>query len=333
MDWIGEERAKRTVGSPKGWRRAEVWMRTAKWDGETIQDWKEAVSKCTGVPEGVDDEDQWELDAKDERWELLERYKIGKGKLVEGCYGPEPAGLERLHRIHARWACRNTAEYVRYVLQYGMNDKRSTNGEENVRPEGVAGVSEEARTNDERQEVRLEDVVDEVQEERNERVIHDVIETQGAAHEADATGMDKTETISDGVCVERVGVGDAGREERESEEKGKEGCVTATTGTRGFTRESRTRARSGRSDRERGNSPVRTRAGVRKEGKGILKSVTNTYASRSGRVTEHGPVRNRNARNKGDKGRRDKKESRTVGAEREIRKEGRVRSDGDGSVT
>ena len=78
---------------------------------------------------------------------------------------------------------------------------------------------------------------------------------------------------------------------------------------------------------------MRTRAGVRKEGKGILKSVTNTYASRSGRVTEHGPVRNRNARSKDDKGRRDKKESRTVGAEREIRKEGRVRSDGDGSVT
>ena len=78
---------------------------------------------------------------------------------------------------------------------------------------------------------------------------------------------------------------------------------------------------------------MRTRAGVRKKGKGILKSITNTYASQSGRVTEHGPVRNRNARNKGDTGGRDKKESRTVETEREIRKEGRVRSDGDGSVT
>ena len=308
-------------------------MRTAKWDGGMIQDWKEAVSKCTGVPEGTNDEDQWEVDVKDERWELLERYKTGKGKLVEGCYGPEPAGLGRLHKIHARWACRNTAEYVRYVLQYGMNDKRSTNGEESVRSEGVTGVSEEARTDDERQGARLGDVADEVQKDVNERVVHDMIETQGAAHEADATGMDKTETISDGVCVERVGVGDAGREEREPEEKGKEGCVTETAGTRVCTRESRTRARSGRGDREKGNSPVRTRAGVRKEGKGILKSITNTYASRSGRVTEHGPVRNRNARNKDNKGRRDRKESRTVGAEREIRKEGRVRSDGDGSVT
>ena len=46
-----------------------------------------------------------------------------------------------------------------------------------------------------------------------------------------------------------------------------------------------------------------------------------------------GPVRNKSARNEGDGGRRDKKESRTVETEREIRKEGRVRSDGDGSVT
>ena len=76
---------------------------------------------------------------------------------------------------------------------------------------------------------------------------------------------DEAETISDGACVERVGSGDAGKEERESEEKGKEGRVTETTETRVFTRESRTRARSGRSDRERGNSPVRTRAGIRKE--------------------------------------------------------------------
>ena len=96
MDWIGEERARRTMGSPKGWRRAEVWMRTAKWDGGMTQDWKEAVSRCTGISEGTDDEDQWEVDVKDERWELLERYKTGKGKLVEGCYGPEPAGIWNL---------------------------------------------------------------------------------------------------------------------------------------------------------------------------------------------------------------------------------------------
>jgi hypothetical protein len=62
-----------------------------------------------------------------------------------------------------------------------MNDKRITNGEESVQSESVTGVSEEARTDDERQGARLEDIVDEVQKEMNRGVIQDMIDTQGAA--------------------------------------------------------------------------------------------------------------------------------------------------------
>jgi hypothetical protein len=47
MEWIGEEKTRRTMGSPKGCKRAAEWMRKAKWEGTVEQDWKGAVEGCT----------------------------------------------------------------------------------------------------------------------------------------------------------------------------------------------------------------------------------------------------------------------------------------------
>ena len=44
-----------------------------------------------------------------------------KGKMIEGCYGPKPEELKQLRRIQARWACKNTAELVRYAIECSGN--------------------------------------------------------------------------------------------------------------------------------------------------------------------------------------------------------------------
>ena len=65
ISWIGKEKAKRTMGAPKGWKRAAEWILTAQWEGKMLQDWKEAVSQCTGVKESTNDEASWEADAEE----------------------------------------------------------------------------------------------------------------------------------------------------------------------------------------------------------------------------------------------------------------------------
>ena len=107
------------------------------------------------------------------------------------------------------------------------------------------------------------------------------------------------------------------------------GTQDATNGTSTEIREGRMRTRSSRSGRDTESSPVKMRTGDRKDGGGIPKSTAKKCASRARRAKGHGPVRNGNARGQDDGG----KKSRTTETGREMRKEGRVRSDGDGSVT
>ena len=119
MEWVGDEKTKRTMGSPKGWKRASEWMRKAEWKGTVDQDWKEAVEGCTGVTEAegykwdneeesIEERQKWEIDESDSIYTMLKQFKEEKGKMDEGCYGPKPAGLKHLRRIQARWACKRS---------------------------------------------------------------------------------------------------------------------------------------------------------------------------------------------------------------------------------
>jgi hypothetical protein len=157
MEWIGEEKAKRTMGSPKGWKRAAEWMRKAEWKGTIDQDWKMAVEKCTGVTEAEgykwdsaeespQKERKWEIDENDNIYMMLKRFGEEKGKMIEGCYGPKPEELKQLRRIQARWACSGTAELVRYALKFSAVATKRTVPEEVVEVDQAHGQGNVART-------------------------------------------------------------------------------------------------------------------------------------------------------------------------------------------
>jgi hypothetical protein len=137
MEWVGDEKTKRTMGSPKGWKRAAEWMRKAEWKGTVDQDWKEAVEGCTGVTEAegykwdneeesIEERQKWEIDESDSIYTMLKQFKEEKGKMDEGCYGPKPAGLKHLRRIQARWACKNTVELIRHAIEFSEVAKKRT---------------------------------------------------------------------------------------------------------------------------------------------------------------------------------------------------------------
>ena len=131
-------------------------MRTANWEGTVEQEWKAAVEHCTGVTEkegykwdsaeeSPKKERKWEMEENDNIYMLLERFRAEKGKMTEGCYGPNPEDLKQLKRIQARWVCKNTVEFVRYAIEFGAVAKKKTVPERAVEVEQENGQEEDGR--------------------------------------------------------------------------------------------------------------------------------------------------------------------------------------------
>lgn len=183
--------------------------------------------------------------------------------------------------------------------------------------------------------MQSEGAADEARKEGSGGDTHSMIGTQEAVARVCGTKTNGTEPTNDSGYVEQVRVDNVVRQEVEFEsgDAGMGRQEVETNGMRILRREGRSRERNAQSGRERRSSPVRTRESVRRDDGGMLRGGTKARASRSVRATGHRSVRNRTARVESEVERRDTEGTEAGEVERGIRKEGRVRSDGDGSVT
>ena len=183
--------------------------------------------------------------------------------------------------------------------------------------------------------MQSEGAADEARKEGSGGDTHSMIGTQEAVARVCGTKTNGTEPTNDSGYVEQVRVDNVVRQEVEFEsgDAGMGRQEVETNGMRILRREGRSRERNAQSGRERRSSPVRTRESVRRDDGGMLRGGTKARASRSVRATGHRSVRNRTARVESEVERRDTERTEAGEVERGIRKEGRVRSDGDGSVT
>jgi hypothetical protein len=304
MEWIGEEKTRRTMGSPKGWRRAAEWMRTAKWEGTVEQEWKAAVEHCTGVTEAEGykwdsaeespkKERKWEMEENDNIYMLLERFRAEKGKMIEGCYGPEPEDLKQLRRIQARWACKNTVEFVRYAIEFSAVAKKKTVPAKAAEVDQENGQEEDVRADGNRSEPGLEMLTPRGEEGQALRTVHDMAAEKPSSSERSENDIDT------GRDMHGPGAQSRATEERKREgvprgrRRGREGQERIRSRSSPVLTRERWRAVSSGSDKQRGQrsdarKSTESQQTVEREGQMQTRRVTLSAVStreENGRLT------------------------------------------------